>query len=438
MLITNLRIITNDEKLGFIDNGAILVENGEIVEVGRNEDLISKGKRDKGEEVYDGEGMFAIPGLINLHLNLNLAFLRSPLFIDRTEVLKRKRELKRRFEEIFTPDLLYVVSTFSALESLKNGVTTIVGSFVSKYEESHSAVKSAFENVGIRSVMGREICADTTRDFKRHVESDLSFHTKEPYSLYSIQIVLKPHNLLISRNLELLDSLLPTGVKFKFIMECKEEKDEMISKYSVNPIDSLMKHEILSENFMLVPFSNLTEDELDSLASRNSNIVLTPRTNAMYGVKHTEMMGAIGRGINMGIGTGELDYNMVEEFRSFLVFQGDERFSPETSNLYEFITSAFRGGYRILENITGRKFGKIKPGYMADIVLLDAPELPNPRNEMIYRFMAFFLLKISNVKTVFVNGKKVIEDGSLITTSQDEILKETARIYDKLFRILMS
>ncbi|MCD6442470.1 MAG: amidohydrolase family protein [Thermotogae bacterium] len=434
MIITNLRIITNDEKLGFIDGGAILVENGEIVDVGRKDELIRNGRI---QEVYDGSGMFAIPGLVNPHLNLNFAFLRIPLFLDRTNILKQKRELKRKFEEVFTPELLHVVSSFSAFESLKNGVTTIIGSFISKFDESHLTVKSAFENVGIRGIMGREICGDTIRDFIKHLETDRTFHEDLSDQFYFVQLILKPHNILIPKNLEFLSSLSTSGIRFKFVMECKEEKDEMLTKYSVNFIDLLAKHGILPENSMLVPFCNLTEEELDSLASRSSSIVLTPRTNAIYGVKHTEVMGVIGRGISSGIGTGELDYNVVEEFRSFLIFQGTEKLSAESSNLFEFITSAFKGGYNILENLTGMKFGKIKPGYRADIVLLDAPELPCPKDEMLYRFIAFFLLKISNVKTVFVDGKKVLEDGRLVSTSQDEILMETSKVYRELFEDLM-
>ena len=95
------------------------------------------------------------------------------------------------------------------------------------------------------------------------------------------------------------------------------------------------------------------------------------------------------------------------------------------------------GEVETLLNESNCKWSRKTDECEADIVLLDAPELPCPKDEMLYRFMAFFLLKISKVKTVFVDGKKVLEDGRLVSTSQDEILMETSRVYRELFEDLM-
>jgi imidazolonepropionase-like amidohydrolase len=63
--ITDVRIIS-PEKLDHIEKGSVLIENGRIVRVDRNEGA----KKPAGATVVSGEGQFLIPGLIDSHVHL--------------------------------------------------------------------------------------------------------------------------------------------------------------------------------------------------------------------------------------------------------------------------------------------------------------------------------------------------------------------------------
>ena len=67
MIIGNGRLITNSDKVGFMDNGAVLVKDNVIVEVGNFEEL---KKAHPGEEVLDAQGNLIMPGMICAHSHI--------------------------------------------------------------------------------------------------------------------------------------------------------------------------------------------------------------------------------------------------------------------------------------------------------------------------------------------------------------------------------
>jgi len=73
-VIYNGRIITLNEDLPFLDNGAIAIENGKIVEIGSSFEMLSKYK---DAELIDARQGLIIPGFINTHMHLYSTFARG-------------------------------------------------------------------------------------------------------------------------------------------------------------------------------------------------------------------------------------------------------------------------------------------------------------------------------------------------------------------------
>lgn len=65
MLVKNISLIQSER---LIKNRDILIENNRIVKIGNNL---------KDEDVIDGNGMLAIPGLINCHTHLAMTLFRG-------------------------------------------------------------------------------------------------------------------------------------------------------------------------------------------------------------------------------------------------------------------------------------------------------------------------------------------------------------------------
>ena len=73
--ISNTTIITMDKDRRIIRNGTIAIDGNRIMDVGSADEILAN--YGTGEEVIDGSGTIAIPGLINAHTHMFQNLLRG-------------------------------------------------------------------------------------------------------------------------------------------------------------------------------------------------------------------------------------------------------------------------------------------------------------------------------------------------------------------------
>ena len=74
MIIGNGRVITRDEKNPYIENGAVVLNDNTIIDVGEYSLLKEMYKE---EEFIDAKGKVIMPGLVNTHMHIYSAFARG-------------------------------------------------------------------------------------------------------------------------------------------------------------------------------------------------------------------------------------------------------------------------------------------------------------------------------------------------------------------------
>ena len=154
MLVTNVNIFTNDELELMIKDGAILIIGDEIIDVG-SADILKKSY--PNEEIYDGRGMLVVPGFVNAHLEVNLASINAPIFYNKnSSIFEYNRGMKKTLEQLTDEETLYIISQYAAFESIKYGITTIMGTFLadSSIEDPLEIFRSGVELLGLRVSMG--------------------------------------------------------------------------------------------------------------------------------------------------------------------------------------------------------------------------------------------------------------------------------------------
>lgn len=74
MILTNGRIITHDKENPYIENGAVVINEEKIVDLGEVGEILKKYPNKK---VMDVEGKVIMPGIINTHHHIYSAFARG-------------------------------------------------------------------------------------------------------------------------------------------------------------------------------------------------------------------------------------------------------------------------------------------------------------------------------------------------------------------------
>ena len=158
ILIGNGMVITQDVKNPFITNGAIVLEDNLILEVG-DYDILKNKYTDY--EFIDAKGKVIMPGIINTHHHIYSAFARG---------MDNKEEPGQNFNEILErlwwkldkrltlEDTKYSAYT-TYIDCIKNGVTTVFDHHASPMHITNSlfTIGEVAKELGIRTSLCYEV-----------------------------------------------------------------------------------------------------------------------------------------------------------------------------------------------------------------------------------------------------------------------------------------
>ncbi|RLE47419.1 MAG: N-ethylammeline chlorohydrolase, partial [Candidatus Methanomethylicota archaeon] len=107
-------------ELGVIRDAAIVVEEGEVIEVGRQSQLKSKYPR---YEKVDASNCVVIPGLINAHTHMAMSLLRG--YADDLMLHEWLEKWIWPLESKMSSRDIYVGALLASVEAVKMGTTTV-------------------------------------------------------------------------------------------------------------------------------------------------------------------------------------------------------------------------------------------------------------------------------------------------------------------------
>ena len=147
LFIRNGFVVSMDPDVGEIPNGDVLVEDGVIVEIGRNLEV------GDAEEV-DASGMIVMPGFVDSHRHIWEGLLRNI----GTDVPLEGRSsyisfVLHKLAPAFRPEDAYIGDLISALGAIDAGVTTLLDWSHIQGSPAHTdAVIQALRDSGLRAV----------------------------------------------------------------------------------------------------------------------------------------------------------------------------------------------------------------------------------------------------------------------------------------------
>ena len=392
----------------------ILVEGDVIKEIGS--DLTMTGLSGS-DNTIDAAGRILFPGLVCSHHHMYSGLARgimaeigpTPDFVS---ILKN---LWWRLDRAIDEASLYSSGLICSIDAIRAGTTAVIDHHASPQfiAGSLNVLKKAFEETGLRGATCYEVTDRHGRDgMIRGVEENIAFakgidaeKAKGTWSgLTEAHIGGHAPMTLPDEALKLIaDACEQTGRGFHVhLAEDRYDVSHSHATYGSDLIPRLDGFGLLSDRSILVHGVHLSSEEIALLNERDSFLVHNPRSNMNNNVGYTKRIPEVK---NLALGTDGIGADMFEEIKmaSFKHKDAGGAWWPG-----EFL-GALAAGNRLLERVYGAKFGRLEPGYKADLVVADYPS-PTPLvAENIASHMVFGMGS-SIVETVMVNGRLVMKD----------------------------
>jgi putative selenium metabolism protein SsnA len=437
LAIENGLTVTMNEERRIFKRGCVVIEDGKIVGVGKAGEI-----KHRADEVIDASGKVVMPGFICAHHHLYSTFARGMAIPGEpaknfVEILEK---LWWKLDNALTREDIYYSSLVPLIECVRNGTTTIIDHHESQSFQRGSLdeIARAVEEVGIRACL----CLGTSDRYGRGQEG------LEENERFLSRLKSKPSELLrgmvglhaaFTINDDTLDRSVQLAKEFGvgIHIHCAEDKadqDENLKKHNMRVIERLNSHGALGEKSIAVHCVHIDEKEMDILKTTGTNVVHNPESNMNNAVGCADVLGMMGKGIEVGLGTDGMSSDMLSQMRCAYLLHRHVKGDPRVAFL-EAPTMLLNNNPKIVRRVTGWRVGEIAEGALADIVLIDylPPTILDKDNFLGH---LIFGLVDATVDTTICGGKILMRGKKLVGLDEKSITEKSTELASDLWKRL--
>lgn len=438
MIIGNGRLITNSDKIGFMDNGAVLIKGNVVEEIGDFETL---KKANPNEEVLDANGQLIMPGMICAHSHIYSAYARGMApsgatdnFFNILENLWWRLDRSLGLEDI----KLNAYTTYA--ESIKSGVTTLIDHHASGHciPGSLFALEEVAKKIGVRT----SLCFETTDrdgkeatkagikenvDFIKHTLKDNDDMVKGLFGMHASFTISDETMSLIKEAMEGVDA----GYHIH-VTEGIEDQYDSLKKYGRKVGERLYDWGILGDKTLAIHCIHLSQGEMDIIKATDTSVVTNPESNMNNAVGAPPVVQMLKKGIRVGLGSDAYTQDMFESMKVSNILQSHHLADP-TVGFMETKALQFENNPKICAKYWDKPLGKIEKGAFADIIVVDyKPHTPIGENNWFGHLL--FGVNGGMVRHTMINGKLVMKDRVILTVDMDKINADSAQRAAKIWK----
>ena len=431
-LISNVTVVTMNERMDVIFGGYIGIADGRIVSISKS------APKEQPATIIDGTGMVAMPGLHNCHTHLATTVLRS-LADDLSSAEALEAQLQK--EAKMDSRCAKASASLGIAECLRFGITS-----VSDLYYYPDATAQAVSEAGIKA----NLALSAYRFIDENEEFD--FDTDEQCQELC-RVVEKWHGHDNGRikidagiwaeytsNRPLWEALAGYAHEQKLgfqlhLSQTQEEASSCLDRTGLEQVELLDCHRVFAVPVTAAGCACLSEHERRLMGKRKASAVATPLASAKMGNPQTPVLDCVKAGMNVALGTGGVmesgNLDLFEVMRSTALSvrasAGKADVLPSQAALMMATVCGARSQGRAQE------CGMLKEGMDADIVLVDfsAPHLI-PCHNVISALV--WSAKGGDVAMTMVRGKILYQNGQFPTIDLKSVVEElTGYAIPKLF-----
>jgi putative selenium metabolism protein SsnA len=429
MLITNCKLITWDELTTILQDHALYIADGRIVDIGPDNELLAKYK---GAERIDAGGQYVMPGNICAHTHFYGAYARGLAIPGNAP-----KDFPEILEKLWWPldralDLESVRASAEVMlvDAIKHGTTTLIDHHASPnaIDGSLDVISEAVTQSGLRAVLCYEVTdrngeAGTQAGIKENVRFIHSVADRKiGGGLVGATFGLHAGLTLSESSLDLCREAVSPEVGFHIhVAEHEADEYDSLQKSGLRVVDRLNKHGILGPKTIVAHAVYVDAQEVILLKESGTWVTHQPRANMNNGVGVAQVESMMRAGVPMCLGTDGFSSTMWDEWKTAYLLHKVWNRDPRRMNGMDvakmgiYNNAALAGSF-----FPEAPLGIITPHAHADLIFVDYhPFTPITPGNLPWHII--FGFNESMVTTTIVAGKVLMRDRELLTMDEEAI-----------------
>lgn len=440
LLVKNIHtLVTMEDEQQEIRHGALLVRDNVIEQVGKTVELPNTA-----DEILDLEDKhIVLPGLVNTHHHFFQNLTRVTPAGQNGDLFQWLTAHYPLWSNL-TGEGMYYSSQMAAAELILSGCTTAsdhhylftndcsldeqiraVGDIGLRFHASRGSMSVGESNGGLPPDSLVEKEADILKDSQRLIEQ---YHNNDPYSM--LRIVLAPCSpFSVSQDLMRESAAMARsyqGVRLHtHLAETKGDVEYSLSKFGLTPGDYAESVGWLGDDVWHAHCVKLSDRSISKFGQTGTGVAHCPCSNMRLASGIAPIRKMLNANVPVGLGVDGAASNdatnlLHEARQAFLLARvRDEDASAMTAR--DALAIATRGGAKVL----GRDdIGYLASGMAADFIAinLDKPGFIGTQADPV---AALIYCQTDSVDYSFINGKKVVDRGHIITIELENTIQKS-------------
>ena len=431
LLVTGATIVTMNADRRVIEDGFLAVRGDSIVAVGEQVAAdFPKGLT--AAKTIGARGKIVIPGLINGHTHIPMTLMRGLKDDVTLDDWLRKYIFPAEARNV-TEDYVRWGSRLALAEMIRSGTTTFADMYY--FEDAEAEETKA---AGLRGFLGETWIDFPAPDNKN--ETEMAAYTEKFLEKWQgdplIHASVAPHSIYTCSEKTLRDSAaLARKYHAPILIHVAEMQKEFADSMKANgatPVQYLDRIGVLGPDVVAAHCIWLEPADMKIMAERQAGCVHNPSSNMMLASGVAAVVDQRAAGMRVGLGTdgpagSNNDLSMMEEMDLAAKLQKTYRVDPRALGAKGALEMATIEGARALH--MEKHIGSLEAGKKADLIVLN---LNAPNAVPVYDVYSqiVYALKASEIETVVVGGKTLLEDGKVLTVDEAKAIAK-AKEYGK-------
>lgn len=404
---------------GIVKKADIAIEETKILQI------CNIGPEWQPDKVIDCTNKLAIPGLVNTHTHAAMTLFRS--YADDMQLMDWLQTKIWPAEANLNAEDVYWGTQLAIAEMIKSGTTTFADMYFFMPE-----VAKAVEDTGIRAVLSRGM-AGVAPTAQQALQESEEFYQQFNHSAEGrITVMLGPHAPYTCppdylKKVVSLAQKLGSEIHIH-LSETIGEVEECKTKYGKSPIALMDELGVLDCGVLAAHCVHVSEADISIMKNKNVRVAHNPGSNMKLASGVAPVSEMLKAGLCVGLGTDGAASNnnldMLEEIRLAALLHKVNNNDPLAIPAKTAVALATEHGANAvgLGNITGQ----IAEGFKADITIFDMNKLHwYPRHDRLS--LLTYSAAASDVDTVIINGRIVLENKQLTTIDEERLIEEVNR-----------